>query len=39
LDAIFDDKELNNLYDKLSTKTKGDWKRFALELQKLDDGL
>lgn len=25
------------LYDKLSTKTKGQWKRFALELKKLDD--
>jgi len=27
------------LYDKLSTKTKGQWKRFALELKKLDDGM
>lgn len=35
-------KELPNelrkkLYDKLSTKTKGQWKRFALELKKLED--
>lgn len=27
------------IYDKLSTKTKGQWKRFALELRKLDDGI
>ena len=30
---------IKKLYDKLSTKTKGDWKRFAHELQKLDDGI
>lgn len=30
---------IKGLYDKLSTKTKGDWKRFAQELQKLDDGI
>lgn len=27
------------LYDKLSTKTRGQWKRFAIELEKLDDGI
>ena len=27
------------LYDRLSTKTKGAWKRFAQELAKLDGGL
>jgi hypothetical protein len=27
------------LYDKLSTKTKGGWKRFAHELEKHDDGI
>lgn len=30
---------VKKLYDKLSTKTKGQWKRFAHELQKLDDGI
>lgn len=30
---------IKKLYDKLSTKTKGDWKRFAHELKKLDDGI
>lgn len=30
---------VKKLYDKLSTKTKGQWKRFAHELQKLDDGV
>jgi hypothetical protein len=30
---------IKNLYDKLSTKTKGEWKRFAQELEKLDDGI
>lgn len=30
---------LKKLYDKLSTKTKGEWKRFAQELEKLDDGI
>jgi Fe-S cluster biosynthesis and repair protein YggX len=30
---------IKKLYDKLSTKTKGEWKRFAQELEKLDDGL
>ena len=30
---------IKKLYDKLSTKTKGEWKRFAQELQKLDDGI
>lgn len=29
---------IKKLYDKLSTK-KGEWKRFAHELQKLDDGI
>jgi hypothetical protein len=30
---------IKKLYDKLSTKTMGQWKRFALELRKLDDGI
>jgi hypothetical protein len=30
---------VKKLYDKLSTKTKGEWKRFAQELKKLDDGI
>jgi hypothetical protein len=30
---------IKKLYDKLSTKTKGQWKRFAHELEKLDDGV
>ena len=30
---------IKKLYDKLSTKTKGEWKRFGHELQKLDDGI
>lgn len=30
---------IKKLYDKLSTKTKGEWKRFAHELEKLDDGI
>jgi hypothetical protein len=30
---------IKKLYDKLSTKTKGEWKQFAQELEKLDDGL
>jgi len=30
---------IKKLYDKLSTKTKGEWKRFAQELKKLDDDL
>jgi hypothetical protein len=30
---------IKRLYDKLSTKTKGEWKRFAQELEKLDDGI
>jgi hypothetical protein len=30
---------IKKLYDKLSTKTKGEWKRFAQELEKLDDGI
>ena len=30
---------IKKLYDKLSTKTKGHWKRFANELEKLDDGI
>jgi hypothetical protein len=30
---------VKKLYDKLSTKTKGEWKRFAQELEKLDDGI
>ena len=30
---------IKKLYDKLSTKTKGEWKRFARELEKLDDGI
>ncbi len=28
---------IKKLYDKLSTKTRGQWKRFANELEKLDD--
>jgi hypothetical protein len=33
-------KELiKKIYDKLSTKTKSAWKRFAQELKKLDDGI
>ena len=28
---------IKKLYDKLSTKTKGQWKRFSLELKKYDD--
>jgi len=30
---------IKELYDKLSTKTKGEWKRFAQEVEKLDDGI
>lgn len=30
---------IKKLYDKLSTKTKGEWKRFAHELAKFDDGI
>lgn len=30
---------IKRLYDKLSTKTKGEWKRFSQKLQKLDDGI
>ena len=30
---------IKNLFDKLSTKTKGEWKRFAQELEKYDDGI
>lgn len=30
---------IKKLYDKLSTKTKGEWKRFSHELQKHDDGI
>ena len=30
---------IKKLYDKLSTKTKGEWKRFVQELEKLDDGI
>lgn len=30
---------IKKLYDKLSSKTKGEWKRFAHELEKIDDGL
>lgn len=30
---------IKKLYDKLSSKSKGDWKRFAQELQKYDDGM
>lgn len=30
---------IKKLYDKLSTKTKGEWKCFGHELQKLDDGI
>lgn len=30
---------IEKLYDKLSTKTKGEWKRFAQALKKLDNGL
>jgi hypothetical protein len=30
---------IKKLYDKLPTKTKGEWKRFAKELEKLDDGI
>lgn len=30
---------INKLYDKLSTKTMGEWKRFAQELAKLDEGI
>jgi hypothetical protein len=30
---------LKNLHDKLSSKTRGKWKRFVNELKKLDDGL
>lgn len=30
---------IKKLYDKLSTKTKGDWKRFAHEIEKIDDGI
>lgn len=29
---------IKQLYDKLSTKTKGEWKRFAKKLEKYDDG-
>jgi len=32
-------KLIKEIYDKLSTKTKGEWKRFAQELKKLDDGI
>jgi hypothetical protein len=30
---------IKKLYDKLSTKTMGEWKRFSRKLEKLDDGL
>jgi len=30
---------IKKLYDKLSSKTKGHWKRFAHKLEQLDDGL
>lgn len=30
---------IKRLYDKLSTKTKGPWKRFAAEILKYDDGM
>jgi hypothetical protein len=30
---------IKKLYDKLPTKTKGEWKRFAQVLKKLDDGI
>jgi hypothetical protein len=30
---------IKRLYDKLSTKTKGDWKRFSQKLKNLDDGI
>jgi len=30
---------VKKLYDKLSTKTKGEYKRFAIKLQKNDDGI
>ena len=30
---------IKKLYDKLSTKTKGEWKRFAQRLLKFDDGI
>jgi hypothetical protein len=30
---------IKKLYDKLSTKIKGEWKRFALALKKYDDGI
>jgi hypothetical protein len=30
---------IKKLYDKLSTKTMGKWKRFAMKLQELDDGI
>ncbi len=30
---------IKNLYDKLSTKTRGKWRWFANELQRLDDGI
>jgi hypothetical protein len=30
---------IKKLYDKLSAKTKGEWKRFAQVLKKLDDGI
>jgi hypothetical protein len=30
---------IKQLYDKLSTKTKGEWKRFAQKLESLDDGI
>jgi hypothetical protein len=30
---------IKKLYDRLSTKTKGEWKRFAHKLEKLDNGI
>ena len=30
---------IKKLYDKLSSKTKGEWKRFAHKLEKYDDGI
>lgn len=30
---------IRKLYDKLSTKTRGKWKRFAIALKEFDDGI
>lgn len=30
---------IKRLYDKLSTKTRGEWRRFSISLQKFDDGM